>query len=202
MITSNQVKDFWSFMMKEFGAKVEQKNDAMLMKVAAEFLESLHIQSKDDFMKHFVTTIGKTIYIPFVIGDLGLDDRWPLWNQVRVCVHECQHVVQGEREGWAAFGSKYLTSSSYRAGYEAEAFGCDMEMEFWKQGNTGFNAGAFAEERPYVLKSYGCTTEDIDMVKEILSIRAGIVSQGVVENMASVKAITWLGQYVPELQNM
>lgn len=192
MLTSQQVKDFWAFMQDEFGSAVEQKNDALVMQVAAQLLDVLDIQDKEQFMKDFVTTLGETIYIPFKIG--VEDGRWSLWSQVRVCVHEHQHVVQGNRDGWVEFGSKYLTSSSFRASYEAEAFGSDMEMEFWRTGLI-----LDIDQRASVLKSYGCTDGDIEMVKQILNIRAEVVKQGVAETKAAQVAIGWLEAHVDGL---
>lgn len=197
MLTPELTKAFWAHMQNEFGSSVEEKNDAAVMEVAAALLDALNIQDKEHFMKDFVTTLGKVIYIPFEIGVVGPDSRWQLWNQVRVCVHEHQHVVQGEREGWVTFGSRYLTSSSFRAGYEAEAYGCDLEMEFWRTEDI-LDIG----QRVSMLKDYGCKPEDIEQAKQMLTIRAGVVAQGVVENLASVKAITWLETNVPGLRQV
>lgn len=193
MITPKNVKDFWSYMQNEFGSSVEQKNHSKVMEVAATLLDTLDIQDKDVFMKNFVTTLLSTIYIPFEIGDSSSD--WSMWSQIRVCVHEHQHVVQGRREGWSRFGSKYMTSSSFRAGYEAEAYGCDLEMEFWRTGQI-----LDIDQRVSSLKLYGCSDSDIEMAKQILNIRADVVVQGVVENLASVRAIDWLESNLPGLQ--
>lgn len=200
MLTPELTKTFWLHMQNEFGSSVEEKNDALVMQVAAELLDALKIQDKETFMKNFVTTLFKTIYIPFEIGVEGPDGRWPLWSQVRVCVHEHQHVVQGERDGWPVFCPRYLTDSSFRAGYEAEAFGCDMEMEFWRLGASGFDPHKFAQDRPLVLKSYGCKNVDIEQAQQMLTIRAGLVSQGVGETKAAQVAIPWLEKNVPNLR--
>lgn len=197
MLTPELTKAFWAHMQSEFGSSVEEKNDALVMQAAAQLLDALKIQDKEQFMKDFVTTLFKTIYIPFKIGIE--DGRWSLWSQVRVCVHEHQHVIQGGRDGWPEFCSRYLTDSSFRAGYEAEAFGSDMEMEFWRQG-TAFNISDFAKERPWVLKSYGCSDADIEQAVQMLTIRAGVVSQGAVANPSTIKAIEWLEKNVPDLK--
>jgi hypothetical protein len=193
MLTPELTKDFWSYMQKEFGSSIVQKDEALLMEVAGSFLETLKIQNKEHFMKDFVTTLYKTIYIPFVIGD-DKNDRWPLWNQIRVCVHEHQHIVQGNRDGWCEFGVRYTTSSSFRAGYEAEAFGSDLEMEFYRTGAI-FDIG----QRSSVLKDYGCSADDIDMAKQILTIRSEVVLQGAISNISTIKAIKWLDHYIPDL---
>lgn len=193
MITSQLVKDFWSYMQGVFGSCVEQKNEAAIMTIAAALLNTLKIQNKDQFMRGFVTTLYNTIYIPFEIGIN--DERWDLWDQICVCVHEHQHIEQGERDGWVTFVSRYLTSSSYRASYEAEAYGCNLEMEFWRTGKI-IDIGA----RVSSLKNYGCKDDDIEMAKHILDFRAEVVSKGVVENKSSVTAIEWLDVHAGSLR--
>jgi hypothetical protein len=187
-------------MQKEFGFTVVQKDDSELMKVVGTLLDIFGVQDKEQFMKDFVTTIGKTIYPCFKIGEPTHDDRWSLWAQVRVCVHECQHVVQGGREGWATFDSRYVTSSSFRAGYEAEAYGADMEMEWWRLGPSRFDPYKFAQDRPQSLKNYGCKEAEIEQAIQTLTIRAGIVFQGAIETQASQVAIPWLEANVPGLR--
>jgi hypothetical protein len=198
MLTPELTVAYWDFMKKEFGATVVQKEGSELMQVAATLLSALGIQDKEQFMKDFVTTLGRTIYIIFEVG--VETPRWPLWNQVRVCVHECQHVVQGEREGWATFDSRYVTSSSFRAGYEAEAYGADMEMEWWRLGPSRFDPYKFAQDRPQSLKNYGCKEAEIEQAVQMLTIRAGLVSQEVVETKAAQVAILWLEKNAPGLR--
>lgn len=195
-ITPEQVKDFWAFMQKEYGSKVVQKDDSLTMKAAAELLNALGIQDKETFMKTFTTTLYETIYIPFELGVEEPGGHYTLWSQIRVCVHEHQHIVQGNRDGWPVFASRYLASSSYRAGYEAEAFGSDMEMEYWKTKQI-----IDIPSRAAILKSYGCSTTDIDMTVSMLKIRATMVSHGTVLNPTSLAAIKWLDEHVPGLRS-
>jgi len=198
MLTPELTRNFWDHMLKTFGAVATQKGDAELMKVVATVLDAFGVQDKEQFMKDFVTTLGRTIYIPF---EVGIEiPRWPLWAQVRVCGHECGHVVQGNREGWATFDSRYVTSSSFRAGYEAECYGIDMELEFWRLGSSGFDPFRFAQERPLSLKNYGCKAAEIEQAQQMLTIRAGLVAQGVVESVAAQTAIPWLEKNVPGLR--
>ena len=197
MITPELVRDFWAFMQAEFGSSVEQKATSDTMQVAAALLDALDIQDRDQFMRDFVTTLHRTIYIPFEIGVEGADGRWSLWGQIRVCVHEHTHVVQGEREGWVTFDARYLTSSSWRAGYEAEAYGSDLEMEFWRTEDI-----LDIDRRVESLKNYGCSAEDIDQAKATLELRAGLVAQGVVETRAAAVAIAWLETHAPELRDV
>jgi len=201
MLTSQRVRDFWLHMQNEFGSSVVQKDESAVMKAAASLLDVLDIQDKEQFMKDFVTTLHRTIYIPFIVGVEGSGGHWSLWSQIRVCVHENQHVVQSDRDGLPEFAARYLTSSSFRAGYEAEAYGCDLEMEFWRQG-ANFNPYDFALQRAQGLKSYGCSEGDIDQAATMLALRAGVVVQGVVETKSSQVAIEWLENNVPGLRSV
>jgi hypothetical protein len=195
MLTDPSVRDFWAFMQKTYGSNAEQKSKSVLMNLVADVLGAAEFVNKDEFMKNFVTTLYKTIYIPFAIGEV--DTGWSLWNQVRVCVHEHQHIEQGERDGWGVFAARYLTSSSFRAGYEAEAFGSDLEMEFWRTGSI-----LDIDQRVSTLKSYGCSAADIDQAKEMLTRRSDVVKLGIILNQTSQVAIGWLESHVTDLQEV
>lgn len=193
--TQQLVLDFWAHMQKEYGSDVIQKADSDLMKLVAKFLDVAGIQDDETFMTRFTTTLHNNIYIPFTLGDPSTRS---LWSQIRLCVHEHQHIEQGQREGWIKFGGEYLTSPSYRANYEAEAFGCDMEMEYWRQG-TGFDAKAYGQRRVEVLKMYGCKPEHIEQAKQTIALRADVLVQGGLENKCSQLAVAWLNVNAPEL---
>lgn len=198
MLTPELTKAFFAHMLKEFDATLVEKDESAVMEVAAALLDALGVQDKEQFMKNFVTTLHKTIYAPFAAGEDH--PRWSLWSQARVLCHECQHTVIGARETWVVYDARYLTSSSFRAGYEAECFGTDMEMEWWRLGPSGFDPYKFAQERPFVLKSYGCKDPQIEQAQQMLTIRAGIVSQDVVETKAAMVAIPWLEKNAPGLR--
>jgi hypothetical protein len=192
--TQKLVLDFWAYMQSEYGSDVIQKADSDLMKLVAKFLDVAGIQDDETFMTRFTTTLHNNIYIPFELGDPSRD----LWGQIRLCVHEHQHIEQGQREGWVTFSGQYLTSPSYRANYEAEAFGCDMEMMYWRNG-TGFDALAYGQKRVEVLKMYGCNDDHVEQAKRTIALRADVLLQGGLENKCSQLAITWLNKHAPEL---
>lgn len=190
------VKEFWAYMQSQYHSNVVAKNDSAVMEAAAALLEALKIQDKETFLKRFTTTLGRTIYIPFEIG--VENEYYSLWGQVRVCVHEHQHIEQGDRDGWVIFGGRYLTSTSYRANYEAEAYGCDMEMEFWVDNMSTQELVEFGNQRAEGLRNYGCKEEDIEQAKQVLSLRAALVAQGVVETRSSQRAIEWLEKEIAQ----
>lgn len=188
------VKSFWDYMSAEYGSTVVPKADSELMKLVAGFLDVVDIQDDEVFMKRFTTTLGKRIYIPFELGDPSRD----LWGQIRLCVHEHQHIEQGQREGWITFGGRYLTSPSFRANYEAEAYGCDMELEYWHRG-ANFDPKAYGAKRVENLELYGCSPEDMEQAQQTILIRAGVLMQSGLENKCSQLAIAWLNEHAPEL---
>lgn len=191
LVKPETVQEFWQYMQGEYHSNVVAKDKSATMAAVAEILNVLDIQDRETFLKRYTTTLGRTIYIPFEIS--VVNEFYDLWGQIRVCVHEHQHVEQGDRDGWVVFGGRYLTSTSYRANYEAEAYGCDLEMEFWR--NPSIDLLAFGDQRADGLRNYGCKQEDIDQAKLVLSLRAGVVAQGGVETRSAQRAIAWLEQH-------
>jgi len=195
--TPELVKSFWAYMQGEYDSDVIQKADSDLMKLVAKFLDVASIQDDETFMSRFTTTLHNNIYIPFELGVVP-DQGYSLWGQICLCVHEHQHIEQGNREGWVKFSGEYLTSPASRANYEAEAFGCNMEMEYWRNG-TNFNAKAYGQQRVEVLSMYGCKPEHIEQAKQTITIRAEVLLQGGMENKCTQLAVAWLNEHAPEL---
>lgn len=194
-LTTDLVLDFWSYTQVAYGSEVRQKDNAAVMQIAARLLDVLGIQDREQFLSRFTTTLGHTIYIPFTLGIES--SRFTLWSQIVICVHEHQHIVQGDRDGWAAFDTRYLTSSSYRAGYEAEAYGANLEMVAWhyKRAGVSLTEGEIVTHGAQLaagLKHYGCTTEDIRMAQQMLMTRAQVIALGGVETESAQRAIAWL----------
>lgn len=184
-VTSKLVVDLWGYLGAKYDSKVVDKASAVEMKAVAKFLALAHIQDEAVFMRRFTTTVGRRIYIPF---ELGVEnDYHDLWSQLATGVHEHQHIEQGDRDGWPIFTYKYLGSSSFRAGYEAEAYGCNLEMTYWQTGEL-----PDIQQIVEGLRSYGCNDGDVEMAKQMLTVRAAVVTLGAVENRASRLAIEWL----------
>jgi hypothetical protein len=70
-------------------------------------------------------------------------------------------------------------------------------MEFWRTGQI-----LNIDQRASVLKGYGCSDEDIEMVKQMLNIRADVVRQGVIETESAKVAIDWLEAHVDGLREL
>ena len=127
-ITPALIRTLWTYLSEEFNSEIAPKQQSKLMTAAGSFLDTLGVLDKQKFLDNYVTTIHRTIYTPFEIGD---PTTWSLRSQMRLAVHEHQHIVQGDREGWLSFDARYLASRTARAAYEAEAFGAEMELEVY-----------------------------------------------------------------------
>jgi len=123
--------ELWQVMSTTFNTTVVKKSDSFQMQTVGWFLNTMGILDKERFLQRYTTTIYKSIYIPFEIGQ-GTDAE--CWSQMRTCVHEHQHVVQAKREGFPVFAGKYLFDGDQRAKFEAEAKACGQELQYWRYG--------------------------------------------------------------------
>jgi hypothetical protein len=191
--TPDEVRGLWAHMTERFGCRVINKGDAAEMKVVAAVLGQLGILNADDFLKHYATTIGARIYLPFEIGVPTGD--WNLWMQVIVAAHECQHAFRSQQMGLLTYGARYLTSSSQRALFEVEAYRASLEMEWWRS-LTMPDPGQVAEH----LRGYGVSDADVQVATTALRMAAATIKRGGVINQASSVAIAWLEQHAPGLK--
>ncbi len=188
----DDVRAFWRFMQGHFDTSAVNKGDDVAMQLVAQALESLGIQNRDTFLKSYTTTIGRRVYTPFEIG--VPQGGYDLWGQIVVCVHEHQHVVQHDREG-LAYEVSYLTDRAARARWEAEAYRSNLEMCFWRYGQTP-SAQSIAEG----LFAYGCRAADVEVAAQSLALSAASVRRGAVTNESTRVAITWLNTNLPHLR--
>ena len=188
-ITSQLVKDFYSDALKKFGAQVKGKSDSDFMILVGKFLDGIGVMNKEEFMKEFTTTIGTTVYVPFDVGVDGGAEGYDLWQQISVLVHELTHVQQYNASP-AEFTIKYLASRSDRASYEAEAYGADLEMYWWKTGH-----GYDIANRVKALQGYALHQEHIDYAAEYLRTDDDILAQGGSVSAVAAWAKVWLEQH-------
>jgi hypothetical protein len=193
--TPTQVRAFWDYMTHTFGSQIVNKADAAEMKVLSSVLGTLGILDADSFLRHYATTIGTRIYLPFEPGVPA--PGWDLWAQLVVCAHENEHVVQAKELGLVTFGARYLFSSSSRAAYEAEAYRASLELNWWRS-HTMPDPAALAG----LLKGYGVTQTDIDVAAATLKASADSIRRGAVINRASSVAISWLSLHAPGLRSV
>lgn len=191
-LSSDLVKAFWKHMSNLYGTRITNKSDSNFMKLISQFLDIMKIQDKAMFMNNYATTIGKTIYLPFEIGEVS--GKWDLPKQMSICPHEHQHVQQYLRHGFA-YNFKYLTNSSDRARYEAEAYSTNIDMHYWYTGKL-LNAHDLANK----LFNYGCNLADVEMAEKLLKSYSFVTAYGGLTTEASVRAIRWMNDNASPLR--
>ena len=92
------------------------------------------------------------------------------------------------------FDERYLLDPAYRAFYEAHAYICNCEMDFWRTGQLQ-DATALGER----LYSYACKKPDVDDAIATLKRLQDIVVQGGIVSESFRYAKLWLDQH-PELK--
>ncbi len=184
-IQSRDVRDLWQALSEEYGTKVIPKERSPLMRAAGSGLALLRIQTKAEFMAHYTTVIHRRIYVPYVPGDAKSEAK--LWYQASTGVHEHQHVVQANRDGFARFGARYLASPKWRAFYEAEAYGGDIEFLRWA-GQSPRGARAIAN----ALKHYGISGAPMDAAFETLRTYEAGAKRGELQNVCTRWAQVWM----------
>ncbi len=192
--TPEHVLAFVDHMRGHFLAQIADKRDAVIMRAASVLLDQLGIVEKTRFLENFATTIGRTIYLPFEPGVPSAG--WPLWTQMVVLTHECQHIAQLDRLGAWAFFLRYVTKKAERAVLEADAYRCQLELYFWRTGQV--LAPKLLAAR---LQAYAVTATDIRVAEKVLVSSAETIKRGGVMTEAGRVAIAWLDKYAPDLRD-
>ena len=166
-----QTRQVWRALCGRYGTRVVRKRDALEMRATARALAFVGVLPADSFMARFTTVWGRRIYTPFEPGEGDAEARW---SQIVICAHEHQHVEQYARAGgFAAYAPGYLLSARRRALLEAEAYGCNMELAWWRYGVIP-DPSLLAN----TLRNYGCGDADIEAAREALAERAGHLDGG------------------------
>ena len=168
-----QVRRFWTRMCARYGTRLFDRARAAEMRASGWVLEALGIMEREVFMERYTTVWGHRIYPCFEPGEGDAQERW---RQVVVCVHEHQHVEQYARAGGAAlYALRYLASPRQRALYEAEAYGCNLEMT-WLRARLMPDLDVMAAR----LERYGCGPAHVALARhELGQNRRGDPSGGV-----------------------
>jgi hypothetical protein len=172
-------------MTQKYGSTVVAKSGSVPMQAAGWALEKMGIMDAPTFLRDYTTTIGKTIYVPFEIGEAPSAEA--RYQQIIVAVHEHMHVLQFTRDGKWVFGSRYLLSKAARALYEAEAYRCDIEMAYWRSAVM-----PSPKELAQKLEHYGCSPLDIEVAEKYLMASAQTIQRGGIVSEPSKEAISWL----------
>lgn len=142
------VKRFANFMFRKFDLEAKDKEDSILMKIIAWFLNVTTIMKRKVFMKNYTTTMFGKVYLRYKIGDLQRHFK----DQMAMIGHECTHRLQAKKNIPFFWRIYYLFSSKKRADYEMEGYATTMKTIYWLTGIKG-NPVYYANK----LKSYKCT---------------------------------------------
>jgi hypothetical protein len=181
-------------MRRVFRTHVVAKTDAVEMRAVAAALDAMGVADARKFMSQYATTIGRRIYVPFVPGD---DGTWDLWEQLRTCAHEHQHVVQLDRDGALRYGYRYLRSDAARAQYEAEARTTELELHYWRFGTI-----PRLETLVEGLRSYSLGEADLEATLVTLRSNAEAVRRGAVLTKAGRVAVDWLNDHARDIRRI
>lgn len=187
IITPEIVVGAWAHLEDHFDSRRARKSDAEMRMVAA-MLDKMGIVDASAFLSRFTTTIGRTIYTPFEVGD---PETHSLRSQLLICAHEHHHVWQFAQDP-ARFAWRYVSDSARRAAYEADAFRCNQEVNFWLRGTVP-EPEATAEG----LRHYACSDTDVKVATVALRSSAVTARAGGVVNEASQVMIDWLEEHMP-----
>ncbi len=165
-------------MYAHYNTRVIDKERAPEMHASGHVLAALGIMSYQTFMTRYPTGWGRRIYPCFVVGE---GDEDALWGQVVICTHEHQHVEQYRRDGFFRYTASYLLDSRARALYEAEAYGCNLELAWLKQRSM-----PATDMMAKKLLAYGCDDEDVAAARDhfdklVLKIKDGSYRSAAVE---------------------
>ncbi len=169
----------------QFRTRLIDKDDAVEMQMVSQFLDDLGVMDSEVFLDRFTTTIGRTIYLSF---DLGEGEN--LLSQARTLAHENQHARQFVRDGGMKFSFYYLADSAKRAAYEAEAYTTTMEAHWLLTGEL-LDPVALADNLVY----YAVTNADVATVEKRLSLVAKTIEAGGIITEAGKSVKVFLNQY-------
>lgn len=117
-----KARDIIEGMRSEFGVRLAYKDESRLMKLIGRFLSVITLGSFTEFMSHYVTTLGNTIYVPRVWMVMQDDER------AMILRHERIHLQQQRRYGRLLFSFLYLFPllpvglAYFRQKFEKEAY--------------------------------------------------------------------------------
>lgn len=153
----------WTLLQRDLGSIVAPKEKKTVMRIASRIVARRTDTTRVEFMDDFVTTLGRRIYLPFVIGTE--EEGWSFRAQMLLAVHEHQHVAQWRKQP-VRFLAQYARSTRKRALFEAEAFLAEFEacaMFDWNPPSL--------EQRLGTLNGYGVTAADIQAARDWITPR-------------------------------
>jgi hypothetical protein len=191
-LNSSFTKDFWQHMQYVYGTKIVDKNTSKSMSFIGCFLSMFGILDKEIFLNEYATTINKTIYLPFIVGNTS--DEKELFNEVLLCVHEHQHVVQYIKLK-NKYSAGYIFNHKKRAYFETEAYTTSLEIYYWF-----FKESIDTQYLANKLSNYNCSKKDIANSKNKLDENLKLIESGKIISESGKTAIFWLEKNAKNLQ--
>lgn len=137
--------------------RVVKKSEYWHQRAAGAALRAVTLGGQDRYLSHYVTTLGRTIYVP---DDF---DEWPAVRALEVLRHEAVHVAQFERWGVVVMVLFYgilplpMGLSWFRARLEWEAYEETLRAVFELEGRHAARSPELREEilRRFTGPDYG-----------------------------------------------
>lgn len=189
-MTSTHAKGIVGHLTCAFGTRVVGR-DKVIMRIAGRIARRRTGMTLETFNERFVTTLVNRIFAPFRVGDPG-NEHWTIPTQVRILIHEHQHVVIRKRMGLLRYTKKYASPRG-RALIEAECYAAEFA---WRWARTRWMPSAAS--RVSGLAAYGCSKEDIDAAEASLNDFAITIRLGG-RVSAAWAAIDWCLKNAPGL---
>ena len=136
------------------GVRVVDKASSPLQRAIDRALTILSLGRMHGYMERFVTTIGRTIYVP------SSWEAWPLESRVDVLRHELVHVDQFERYGLVPMAIAYVLLpfpvglAWCRMRLEREAYAETLRAAYERGGRTAAEALCGDIKRRFVGPDY------------------------------------------------
>jgi hypothetical protein len=183
LVTSEMVVKFHKYMAKTFGFQIVNKNDAVEMKLIAQFLPYFAPISSKEFMSQFSTTIYDNVYLSY---EIGKGNKYELWRQIRVITHESQHAVDFQKNPMDMMW--YLTLDTARTTLESRAMATSIYLQWWYNRAIP-NLKKMTDNLYY----YGLSPNDQRVARKHLLVHAPIAKKSQVpKKLVAHKAIAWL----------
>lgn len=169
-LTPTEVIGLWAELESKFRLRLIDKQDSEEMVFLGDVLEQLGVMDQQQFLDGYATTIGRSVYLPF---ELGNSDSRSLISQARTICHEAQHGHQHSTKGRSRWAIKYVADPAFRGAEEAEAMTTSCEVHFLLTGKV-LDPRLQAEK----LANYALGEDDIDTVAKRLNSAFKTVKAG------------------------
>jgi len=186
-------QSFVAHMTTAFGATLRNKEESDEMRAIGLGLDLARVlgastPSRDHFMGHISTTLGRAIYVP---PEVRANAR----SMLVVLTHECQHVAQLQQET-IQFPWLYLREPEARTRYEVDAYAAGLAVGRWLTGRMA----TIDDIHGRLMRSYHLRPEDGDLARDLLRSHIASLESDVAMARAGREAIAFLDANFPHLK--